>query len=92
MVINFEFGSSYSDALGTDRGQIEIIRQSVTLAEALLIFLADNPGYKKVFELKNIVVDGKFQAAFVCGDRILREDSLLSENINVKILSPICGG
>jgi hypothetical protein len=92
MVINFEFGSSYSDALGTDRGQIEIIRQSVTLAEALLIFLADNPRYKKVFELKNIVVDGKFQAAFVCGDRILREDSLLSENINVKILSPICGG
>lgn len=92
MKIQFEFSGYYNDVVENERITINFDRETLTLGEAVNELFYSFSHIKDEFERKGFLVEGVLQAIFVIDNNIMQSETLISNDVLIRVLPPICGG
>jgi len=92
MIITIEFSTSFSVITGHEQVQVHINESSAKVDQILKALLKQHPQIEEALLRGNLIIDGKLNAMLISGQTILNDDSVVTDQTHIRVLSPICGG
>jgi hypothetical protein len=92
MIITIEFSTSFSMITEHALVQVQIDDAYANVDQILKALLDQYPQIEEALLRGNFIIDGKLNAMLISGQKILSDDSVVTDHAHIRVLSQICGG